>query len=144
MYEIKQLTESIKKNEGFSGTVYKCSEGFDTLGFGTKMPLTTLEAELLLKSRLTAIADDILFHKPLIRRLPLFKQAIIFEMAYQMGVNGVLKFEKMFKALDGGFYALASKEMLNSKWASQTPDRAKTLALRMASTADDASFDVVN
>lgn len=34
------LIEEIKQEEGFSGTVYKCTEGFDTVGYGTKLPLT--------------------------------------------------------------------------------------------------------
>lgn len=169
MHNMKELIESIKKHEGFVATVYQCSEGFDTVGYGTRLPLTDFEnldladiriitgfgsgtdfplseseAEYLLRSRLSDITKEIVSQKPLMLKLPLFKQMIVYEMGYQLGVPKLMGFKKMFKALEGGYYALASKEMLDSKWASQTPNRAKELALKMASAVNDASFDVVN
>jgi lysozyme len=50
-------------------------------------------------------------------------------MAYQMGVDGVLKFKKMMIALQAENYEAAYKEALNSKWAQQTPERAQRVAL---------------
>ncbi|MDO8454089.1 MAG: hypothetical protein Q7S59_05915 [Sulfurimonas sp.] len=169
MHNMKDLIESIKKHEGFRGSVYLCSEGFETVGYGCRTPLSVSElmdlsesrvitgfgegidfplseseAEYLLRSRLSDIMKDITTRKPMLLKLPLFKQVIVYEMAYQLGVNGVLNFQKMFRALEGNYYALASKEMLNSKWAKQTPNRAKVLSSKMASASDDASFDVVN
>lgn len=49
---------------------------------------------------------------------------VIFDMAYQMGVNGLLKFEKMLAAIDEEDYETAADELLDSNYARQTPERA--------------------
>jgi len=56
---------------------------------------------------------------------------ILIEMVYQLGVYGVSKFKKMLIALDSKDYQTASIEMLDSKWAKQTPNRAEDLSSRM-------------
>ena len=32
--ELKNILEDIKKHEGFRSKVYKCTEGYDTIGYG--------------------------------------------------------------------------------------------------------------
>ena len=49
-------------------------------------------------------------------------------MVYQMGATGVSKFKSTLSHINNGNYEMASKEMLNSNWAKQTPDRAVRLA----------------
>jgi lysozyme len=60
-------------------------------------------------------------------------QVILLEMAYQMGCRGVGKFDNMWNALEVGDYRVAADEMLDSRWARQTPARANRLADRMRS-----------
>lgn len=122
------LLQSIKENEGFRGTVYKCSEGFDTIGYGTRLPLSKDEAELLLIHRLEQKGRELEQKEPFILKLKHDKQEVILEMCYQMGVDGVLKFKKMWEALKKGDYKKASVEMLDSAWYMQTPARAKKLS----------------
>lgn len=132
MLENNDLIESIKSNEGFLGVVYKDTEGFDTIGIGTKLPLSYDEAVLLARFRLGLKTVELIKKEPFVKSLPLDKQHILIEMSYQMGVKGVLKFKKMFIALKSFNYELASREMLDSKWAKQTPNRAILLAKKMA------------
>jgi lysozyme len=58
---------------------------------------------------------------------------IIIEMIFQLGGNGVSKFRKMWQALqqDPPDYAEASAQMLDSRWAKQTPNRAQEMAKHM-------------
>lgn len=126
-----ELIEEIKNNEGFSGTVYKDSLEFDTIGYGTKLPLSKDEAELILECRLREKMKVLQLVKPSVLDLPEQKREIIYEMAYQLGVSGVLKFKKMWKALEKKDYNEAAKEMLDSRWAEQTPQRANKLAEKM-------------
>ena len=51
--------------------------------------------------------------------------------SYQIGEGGVSKFKNMWKALDSEDYGEASFQMLDSKWAKQTPARAGKLAGKM-------------
>ncbi len=53
------------------------------------------------------------------------RQTIIKSMAYQMGVEGLLKFKNMIAALEAEDYSRASREALDSRWAKQTPARAE-------------------
>ena len=129
---MKNLIEKIKESEGFVGVVYKDTEGFDTIGYGTKLPLTKEEAEVLLEMRLKAKIKELEQKEPFVNSLPLEKQEVIAEMCYQMGVGGVLGFKKMWAALKKENYALAAAEMLDSRWAKQTPSRAKKLSLDMS------------
>lgn len=122
--------EDIKNEEGFKGVVYKCTEGFDTIGYGTKLPITKEEATLLLEYRLNKVKSE-LNSSLYALKAPAEVWDILYNMAYQLGVPGLLKFGKFIKALQNKDYSQASIEMLDSKWASQTPNRANRLADRM-------------
>ena len=45
-----------------------------------------------------------------------------------MGFSGVSKFKMMIKALQNRLYSEAAAQMLDSRWAKQTPNRAKELS----------------
>jgi lysozyme len=45
-----------------------------------------------------------------------FQQAIILDLAYNIGVAGVLKFKNMIKAIEQHNYGIACEEMLDSKY----------------------------
>ena len=125
------LIEDIKLEEGFSGTVYRCTEGFDTVGYGSRMPITKEEAELLLEYRLKAMKAQLTGY---LYDIDIKDEAwdILFNMAYQLGVKGVLNFKNMIKALKDNDYKEASKQGLDSLWAKQTPQRANRLMKRMS------------
>ena len=125
------LIESIKKHEGFRGMPYDDSLGKPTIGYGTLLPITESEADLLLKSRMYQKKEELERAEPFFAELPKEKQDILLEMAYQLGVGGLLKFRKMWKALKRFDYEEAAKEALDSRWAKQTPKRAEELAGRL-------------
>ncbi len=132
---MSKLIEDIKQEEdaGFrtKGHMYKDHLGFSTIGFGTKLPLTKVECELLLEHRLNKTINNV---KSSLYDLEIKDEAweILYHMAYQMGVSGLLKFKNMIKCLQEKDYIGASKEMLDSKWAKQTPNRAKRLSIIMS------------
>jgi lysozyme len=125
------LIEQVKEEEGFKGVVYKCSEGFDTIGYGTRLPIIEAEAELIAEYRLNKAKAELTSY---LYNLDISQEAwsILFNMSYQLGVRGVLKFKKMIKALEKQDYKTASKEGLDSLWARQTPKRAKRLMERLS------------
>jgi lysozyme len=57
---------------------------------------------------------------------------IVTEMVFQLGYNGTSKFKKTLGYIKEGSYYQASKEMLDSDWAKQTPERAMSLSKIMA------------
>ena len=129
----------IKLEEGFRPRPYLCSEGYVTIGYGTKLHSTpnldpskfelkvTEEAALaLLKSRVSELRFRLRFSSrgAVFQNLSEERQSILLSMAYQMGISGVLQFKNMWAALEAEDYRTAAIEMLDSKWANQTRARA--------------------
>lgn len=121
------VLEIIKENEGFEGGMYKCPAKKLTIGYGfnleaIEMPRHVADLWLLHIVKKTEKAlDDYYFF----RKLNEPRKAVILDMAYQMGIFGVSKFRDMISAINADKYELAAKEMLNSRYARQTPNRAK-------------------
>lgn len=128
---MSSLSDSIKRHEGFRGDPYDDHLGYPTIGYGTKLPITEQEAEFILKHRLMRMVEEINDKQYVMTKMPSNAKDIIYEMCYQMGVEGVMKFKNMWRALDNMDFELAAKEMMDSKWASQTPHRALELSTRM-------------
>lgn len=124
------IIEDLKQEEGFSSVVYKCTEGFDTIGYGTRLPITKEEATLLLEYRLSKTISGV---KSSLHHLNIHDEAwdILYHLAYQIGLGGLLKFKRMIVALENQDYYNASIEMKSSLWAKQTPNRANRLIERM-------------
>ena len=143
------LANSIKEHESFRAKPYidplakdKINE-FDylvikenwsklkpTFGYGFTY-ITQDEAEYILRTRLAHIRIELEDKLPVFNRLSQNRKEVLIEMAYQMGITGLLKFKNMIQALIGRNYDRASREMLDSKWARQTPGRANELARKM-------------
>jgi len=66
------------------------------------------------------------------------RRDVLCSMAYQMGVAGLAGFTNTLSMISRGDFAGASGGMLNSLWASQTPDRARRHAEVMRSGTYDA------
>jgi len=130
----EDLIISIKEHEGFVAKPYKDHLGFLTIGFGTLIEngITREEAHALLVIRLKRFAKELMDEKSIIIDLSQERQDVLIEMAYQLGVRGVLKFKKMWLAIEKFDFDTASREMIDSKWAKQTPNRAFQASKRMS------------
>ena len=135
MRDLDNLKEMIIKHEGHEPRVYKCPNGFDTIGYGFAIKDLFMDKEL---------ADFILDKK--IRELlakieanddwdtwfwdkPQNVKEVLINMIYQIGFSGVRKFRKTIQYIKDDNFLLASEEMLDSKWArSDSPNRAKELS----------------
>jgi len=123
--------EQIKIDEGLRLELYKCPAGKSTIGYGRNLEdrgITLEEADFLLSNDIRYIQNKLLETKIDFDKLNPIRQSVLINMAYQMGISGLFKFKKMFVALSNQDYNEASLEMLDSRWAKQTPDRANRLA----------------
>ena len=137
-----RLLESVKKHEGYRNKVYLDTLGKRTVGVGhlcvedfweddkeyeEKFLMTILEHDLQ-----TAIkgARELMEERDCLE-IDDKAEEILIEMVFQLGKNGVSKFRNMWKALAEKNYIGASYEMLDSRWAKQTPNRAKAMAKTM-------------
>jgi len=144
--DMDRLLKSVKQHEGYRNKVYLDSLGKRTVGVGhlcvedfweddkeyeEKFLLTILEHDL--KSAIKS-AESLLKDCPDLKDLA--KETIV-EMVFQLGKTGVSKFRNMWKALQQNppQYGVAASEMLDSRWAKQTPNRAKEMSDHMRSLA---------
>lgn len=136
---MKQLKERIKKHEGFVSRIYEDSLGKKTIGYGHLItPQDHFEEgvdydqeilEDLFDDDFNVARDQALsiVHN---NKLEIHQDAfeVLIEMCFQLGVGNVLKFKKMIKALKNQDYCEASRQMLDSEWNKQTPQRCQELA----------------
>ena len=129
--ENNNLIKSIKEGEGYRDKVYKCTEGFDTIGYGFAVKDLVLEediCDMILERKLEKLKARVDDRFDFLKYQPEEVKDVIYEMCYQMGVSGVSKFKKALSNLADNNYNKASVEMLDSLWAKQTPNRALKLS----------------
>lgn len=126
-YDVMEL---IKQHEGFEEKPYPDPlHGWDvpTFGYGFTY-ITKEESDVLLFNRVKKIEKELSSGVANFYTYPRNIRFVMIEMAYQIGVYGLFKFKNTLKYLNQGDYKSASVEMLDSKWAKQTPNRAKELS----------------
>jgi len=127
---------SIKEHEGFRKHAYRDHLGHWTIGHGTLIDrnfwIPATHAEVLFAERFNIAEQDAKnFIGPVVfKKLSPARQAVLIEMAYQMGGTRLNKFHKTYRLIREEKHAEAAENMLQSKWASQTPKRAHALAER--------------
>jgi len=130
------LIDNIKESEGFRSRPYRCTENHLTIGYGFAIKDLELDediCDMILERKVAKLVERIEKNLPYLPSLPKEVQDVLIEMAYQMGVSGLLKFKKTLMYVETKDYKDASVEMLDSRWAKQTPNRAKKLSDIMAS-----------
>ena len=134
------LIEQIKKHEGFRSTVYQCTEGYDTIGYGFAIKDLALDkdiADLILERKLKDLEKKIASRFGWFYNSPKVIKDAVVNMCYQIGISGFSKFKKTIYYLETEQYEEASTECLDSLWAKQTPHRAKEVSEAISSAATD-------
>jgi len=137
-----KLLESVRKHEGYRNKVYLDTLNKRTVGVGHLCvedfweDNKEYEESFLMDILQKDLQNSIDGAENLCKNLNISDNAkiLIIEMIFQLGKNGVSKFRNMWKALaeDPPNYEEASIQMLDSRWAKQTPNRAKEMASHMA------------
>ncbi len=154
MIDLYSVSQRILLHEGLRLHPYFCSKGKKTIGVGHCLdtnPLTPEEEKVLGDwqhgiSRCAAmylLRNDIKrVYLSLKKQVSVFKdldaerQYALIDMAFNLGVGGVLKFKKMLKALRKKDYETAALECLNSQYAKEVGRR----AVRIANTLKTGEF----
>lgn len=135
---MESLRDRIARHEGFRPKPYNDSRGFLTIGYGRCLDTNGISQD----EGLYLLDDDIGYAtRQLIASLPWAEQmddvrrGVLIEMAFQLGLGGLLQFKHMLAAAQQSIWDRAADEMLSSSWAQQTPDRAQELANLMRNGA---------
>jgi lysozyme len=131
------LKTMLLRDEGCVLHVYKDHLGYDTLGVGRMVDkrkgggISQDEAMYLLENDVRRVCADVLEALPWVIKMNEARQAVVYAMAFQMGLKGLLGFRSTLDSMRDERYANAAEGMRQSKWAKQTPERANRMAYQM-------------
>lgn len=133
-------------HEGFSARAHRDSHGTLAIGYGYNLTYNQLNLDRktisnfkrngISKARARQLATQVCLQvkNGLEAKFEWFKDmntaraSVMMDMGYNLGVGGLDNFNKTLRYLSKGRYAMASNEMLNSRWSRQVKGRAKELA----------------
>lgn len=123
----------IKRHEGLRLLPYTDTTGHMTIGYGCNLEagITEAQAAALLQLKVIDIIDE-LGRYAWFTGCNLARQAVLLDMAYNLGVQGLLQFHIMLECVSRGDFAGAASQMAHSEWARQVGVRAVENAKIMA------------
>lgn len=136
MYPVHEIAESLKREEGYRAFCYTCTAGAHTVGYGRNidanggMGISESEADFLLHNDIERTIEEC-------RRWSWFddldppRQSVVVQLAFQLGYPRLSGFNRMLFALSRHDYETAAIELLDSRFATQVPERAARLADQM-------------
>lgn len=131
------LLADIEREEGCKLHAYRDSLGVWTCGVGHTAGVTATtvytapDAIAILHDDVAAVEHGLDARLSWWRKLSDNRQDVLVQMAFQMGVDGLLGFRMTLAAVRIGQYTAAAAGMRNSTWANQTPARANRMASQM-------------
>tara|TARA_R100001086_G_scaffold226376_1_gene145012 strand:- start:1115 stop:1522 length:408 start_codon:yes stop_codon:yes gene_type:complete len=128
---MEELMKAVKLSEGYKPTVYKDTLQIDTIGYGFAIKDLYLDEEvcdIILEQKLKKLIKSADKKFEFLKYMPQKGKDVVYEMCYQLGINGVSKFKKTLAYMQDKKYDKAAVEMLDSLWAKQTPNRAIKLS----------------
>lgn len=127
--------EKLAQHEGLRLRKYKDTKGVLTIGIGYNLEANMLnlpESEIksmmtigiteekaysLLKQCCNKVEAELQRNIKFYSKLDSNTRYVLIELAFNLGIAGLLKFKKTLALIEKGDYKGASKELLNSKWA---------------------------
>lgn len=128
---IEKLKEELEFEEKFVREAYQDHLGYWTIGIGRLIDkrkgggITREEAFYLLENDIGRALVRLRAELPWFSGLSDARQRALTNMAFQMGVDGLLGFKTTLALMQAGRFDEAAEQALKSKWAQQTPARAK-------------------
>lgn len=125
------LLASLRKHEGVREKPYLDTEGHLTIAVGRNLDAKGVRPDEIRLMLTNDAADAIADAKalcPTFDALTANRQRALAEMAFNLGRDRLAGFRKMWAAIAAWDFKAAAAEALDSKWAKQVGQRARTLA----------------
>lgn len=131
-----QLIAALKIDEGLRLNAYRDTVGVWTVGYGhAHVDPGTVWTRAMAEH---VLIDDVRSHNaklyaraPWIKDLDPVRRRVLENMAFNLGIDGLLGFKNTLRAVQDGRYDDAANGMLASKWSRQVKGRAVRLAQEM-------------
>jgi len=132
------IEDQLILHEGLRLKPYRCTAGKLTIGVGRNLEdkgISHDEAMLLLRNDIAEVTAQ-LERFDWFRALGPIRRKVLIDMCFNLGMAGLLGFQKMIEALKQGDYEAAADEMVYSRWYRQVGERGRRLE-RMMRTGED-------
>ena len=141
------LHDQLKYEEGLRLKKYRCTAGRWTIGYGHNLDANPLApdgsripdtisaefAEELLMRDIATTRAALRMAWPRIDEFDPARRDAFINMAFQLGVSGLMQFEAMRAAAIARDWETAARQAIKSRWAKQTPERARRVAEQIRS-----------
>ncbi|HJW82425.1 MAG TPA: glycoside hydrolase family protein [Acidiferrobacterales bacterium] len=124
------LRQQLTRDEGVRLKPYRCTAGKLSIGIGRNLDdvgVSPSEAEYMLHNDILGVQVDLDRNLPWWRDLSENRQLVLCNMAFNMGIQGLLGFKNTLAAMQRGDIEAAASGMGSSKWAVQVGPRATRL-----------------
>jgi|WetSurMetagenome_2_1015567.scaffolds.fasta_scaffold286359_2 lysozyme len=124
------LKELLILHEGKRNSIYKCSQGFTTIGIGHNLdanPISDRAIDIIFEDDVNYVTASLTEHLPWWITLSNNRKLVLIDMCFNLGIAGLLGFKNTLKAIEEGRYEDAAIGMGQSKWATQVGTRATRL-----------------
>jgi lysozyme len=125
----------ILSDEGLRLTPYRCTAGKLTIGVGHNLDdlgLTHDQVMGIYRDDLDRVTRELIKALPWCEGLNGPRQAVLMNMAFQLGLTRLLSFRRALAHMRAGLWSEAAKEMRDSKWAKEdAPARAARMIAQM-------------
>lgn len=131
------LVDQLRRDESEVLHAYPDSLGYLTIGVGRLIDsrkgggISKAESAFLLANDITERETEVTQRIPWVANLDPTRRAVLVNMAFNMGIDGLLEFHNTLAMIQAGNYEAAANGMRNSKWARQVGARAQRLATQM-------------
>lgn len=129
------MIKQLRLHEGERLKPYRCTAGRLTIGVGRNLEdrgITAEESAYLLGNDIDHHWRQLVQAVPWVTQLDEVRQRVLLDMAFNLGVAGLLGFKNTLSTIKAGDYAKAAAMMLDSRWAGQVGQRAQRLSRMMA------------
>jgi lysozyme len=129
-----KVLKLLELHEGRRTFPYRDTVGKLTIGIGFNLDdvgLLPEEIDFVLRNRVSLVRTRLEDVLPVFSTLDEVRQAVLIDMAYNLGTEGLLKFKMTLNSIRAGRYQEAAEMMLDSRWADQVGRRAYRLAEMM-------------
>jgi len=133
------MVRQLRLHEGERLKPYRCTAGKLTIGVGRNLEdrgISREESAMLLANDIADMERELQRALPWVARLDEVRARVLVDMAFNMGIVGLLNFKRTLATVEAGDYQQAATMMLDSKWAKQVGGRAERLS-RMMLTGKD-------
>lgn len=126
----RELLALVKDMDETDGTPWTVGFG-DTHGVTPDSTRNRIQAERRLEQHIVAFEAELVKSLPWVKEASFVTRTVLLNMAFNMGLQGLLKFHNTLRFVREKDYARAASNMTQSLWYRQVGDRAKELVERM-------------